>query len=36
VILAAMTVTVLASVLLHGVSAVPLTRAYARGRSPDD
>jgi NhaP-type Na+/H+ or K+/H+ antiporter len=30
VILAAMTVTVLASIVLHGVSARPLVRAYAR------
>jgi hypothetical protein len=30
VILAGMTVTVLASVALHGLSAVPLVRGYAR------
>jgi NhaP-type Na+/H+ or K+/H+ antiporter len=35
VILAAMTVTVLASVLLHGLSAVPLVRAYARATRGD-
>ncbi len=34
-ILAAMTVTVLASVVLHGVTAVPLVRAYARATRGD-
>lgn len=34
-ILAAMTVTVLASVLLHGLSAVPFVRAYARATRGD-
>jgi sodium/hydrogen antiporter len=34
-ILAAMTVTVLASVLLHGLTAVPFVRAYARATRGD-
>jgi NhaP-type Na+/H+ or K+/H+ antiporter len=35
VILATMTVTVLASVVLHGLTAVPLVRAYARSTRGD-